>query len=80
VTEGPIPVTSPYGQDDAGLPPPDAGFGEICDYIRDFDGYGVAGSFERCAAIAAAPDPGSVAEQKIALFFYLRAMRHSGDY
>jgi len=62
----------------ADIPHTDADIYEICEFAEAFDGYGIAGSTERCAAIASNPDQNSIIELRICLFFSFRAMRHTG--
>ena len=61
------------------VPPVDAEYWEISQFARRIDGYGVAGSLERCSTIAQDPDRDSIDELHIALFFHYRAMRHCGE-
>ena len=57
------------------VPQPDADLSEITRFAYRMNGYEVAGSFERTADIAENPDPNSLTELRIALFFCARARR-----
>ena len=64
----------------ADIPHEDADIDEICKFAGAINGYTIAGSFERCAAIARNPDQDSIIELRICLFFNFRAMRHTGGW
>ncbi len=61
------------------VPEADASSGVISRFAHQIDGYGLAGSFERCAEISGNPDPDSIEELRIALFFHYRSRRHTGE-
>jgi hypothetical protein len=61
------------------VPQADADYGVINRFAHRIDGYGLAGSFERCAEIARNPNMDSVEELHIALFYHYRAARHTGE-
>ena len=61
------------------VPATEAEYLVINAFAHRIDGYAAAGSFERCAQIAANPDRDSIMELRIALFFHYRAMRHTGE-
>ncbi len=61
------------------IPAADGPLGPIISFAYTMNGYWAAGSFNRCADIADAPDWDSVAELRIAMFFSVRAARHAGE-
>ena len=52
-------------------------FSLISEFANTFDGYQAAGSFEQCAAIAKSPNPASISDLRIFLFFWFRSLRHT---
>ncbi len=60
------------------IPLPTADISEIFSFAHSINGYEVTGSFEETASIANNPDPNSLFELRIALFFSARAFRHVG--
>lgn len=64
----------------ADIPSPDAPLEELADFAASIDGYALAGSLHACAAIAADPDPSSILDQRLDLYFHFRAMRHCDDW
>jgi len=59
------------------LPPAGSNFSLISKFAHTFDGYQEAGSFEQCAEIAKSPNPASITDLRICLFFWFRSMRHT---
>jgi hypothetical protein len=51
------------------IPPPDAGWIEIMQFAKTFDGYAFWGSLERCAEVAAARAHGTLTTRRTCLFF-----------
>lgn len=51
----------------------------ICRFAHTIDGYDLAGSFENCARIARDPDPRSLDQLRISLFYRFRSLRHTGE-
>ena len=60
----------------ADIPPPDADLGNVWRFALTFDGYGICGSFEKCAQIANGRLNGSLIELRTCLFFEQRRWRH----
>ncbi len=63
----------------ADVPAADGPLDPIISFAYTLNGYWVAGSFQRCADFAEAPDWDSVEELRIAMFFSVRAAHHVGD-
>lgn len=63
----------------ADVPEPNADWSTISTFALSFDGYGVHGSFERCAEIANACRSESLTDLRTCLFFEQRRWRHFGE-
>jgi hypothetical protein len=63
----------------ADVPEPTADWSTISTFALSFDGYGVHGSFERCAEIANAHRTESLTDLRTCLFFEQRRWRHFGE-
>ena len=61
------------------IPPKNANWEQLADFAGTINGYEMAGSSDKCSEIAASPDPKSIRELRISLFFSFRSMRHCGD-
>jgi len=60
----------------ADIPSPNADLDTVWRFALTFDGYGIWGSFEKCAQIANARLNGSLIELRTCLFFEQRRWRH----
>ena len=52
---------------------------QLFDFAASINGYDLAGGFHEYVEIASSPNRNSVDELRIAMFFHLRALRHSGE-
>lgn len=61
------------------VPGEDAGTDAICRFAHTIDGYAVAGSKDEAERIARNPDPASLDQLRVGLFYRFRSLRHSMD-
>lgn len=61
------------------VPKSDAGWHTIQEFALTFDGYGLHGSFEKCAEIANSRRHETIGDLRTCLFFEQRRWRHFGE-
>lgn len=61
------------------VPREDADIDRLCRFAHTIDGYEVAGSMDAAERIARNPDPESLDELRVGLFYRFRSLRHSMD-